>query len=209
MFKYIIILFELYNAPAIFQAFINKTLCKYLDTFCTAYLNNILIYSNSMDEYIGHVQKVLNKLFKAGLFLDINKCDFYIKEVKYLGLIITTEGLKMDPKKIKIIIDWKTSYCVKDVQAFLSFTNFYRRFIRGYLKIAALLINLIKTNSLKPNGVKVNIVFLLTLDRAEEKAFQTLKEVFIKAPVLAYFDPDQETWVEINILNYITTGVLS
>ena len=103
--------------------------------------------------------------------MDINKCDFYIKEVKYLGLIITTEGLKMDPKKIKIIIDWKIPCCIKDVQAFLNFANFYRRFIRGYLKIVALLMNLTKINSLKPNNTKVDIIFLFIPDKAEEKVF--------------------------------------
>ena len=83
--------------------------------FCTAYLDDILVYSNSMAEHISHVRKVLDKLLEVGLFLDINKCDFYVREVKYLGLIITTDGLKMELKKVRTIKDWKTPRCVKDV----------------------------------------------------------------------------------------------
>ena len=68
-----------------------------------------------MQEHIRHVQQVLDKLLKAGLYLDINKCDFHVKEVKYLGLIITIEGLKMDPKKVNTIIEWKTPCYIKNV----------------------------------------------------------------------------------------------
>ena len=83
--------------------------------FYSAYLDNILIYSNNEEEYERYIVKVLEKLRLAGLFLDINKCDFHVTEVKYLGLIITTNGLKIDPNKVKTIIDWKTPRCVKDI----------------------------------------------------------------------------------------------
>ena len=209
LYEYVVMPFGLCNAPATFQAFINETLREYLDDFCTAYLDDILIYSNTMREHVGHVQKVLDKLLGAGLFLDINKCDFHVKEVKYLGLIITTDGLKMDPKKVKTVKDWKLPRCVKDVQTFLGFANFYRRFIKGYSKIAAPLMNLTKTNSSKSKNPSADVLFPLAPNGTEDKAFEALKEAFTKAPVLAHFDPDRETWVETDASDYIAAGVLS
>lgn len=142
LFEYMVMPFGLCNAPSTFQAFINEVLREYLDNFCSAYLDDILVYSNSKEEHVEHVKKVLRKLQQAGLYLDINKCQFHVQEVKYLGLIITTDGLKMDPQKIDTIVNWKAPRCVKDVQAFLGFANFYRRFIHGYSRIAAPLSNL-------------------------------------------------------------------
>ena len=209
LYKYIIILFRLYNTLVTFQAFINKTLREYLDNFCTAYLNNILIYSNTIREYIGYIQKVLDKLLGAGLFLDINKYNFYIKKIKYLGLIIAINRLKINLKKVKTIKNQKLLQYIKDVQAFLGFTNFYRRFIKDYLKITAPLINLIKTNSSKLKNPSINILFLLVLNSIEKKAFKALKEVFIKAPILTHFNPDREIQIEIDASDYITARVLS
>ena len=144
LFEYLMMPFGLCNAFSTFQTFINEVLREYLNDFCSAYLDDILIYNNNKKEHVEHIKKVLEKLKQAGLYLDINKCQFHVKEVKYLRLIITTKGLKMDSKKIKIIVNWKTPRCVKDVQAFLGFVNFYRRFIHRYSRIAAPLSNLTK-----------------------------------------------------------------
>ena len=77
---------------------------EYLDVFCLAYLDDILIYSNSEKEYIEYIKKVLAKLSEVGLYLDINKCEFYVQQVKYLGLMVITKGLKMDPHKVEAVI---------------------------------------------------------------------------------------------------------
>ena len=103
LFEYLVMPFSLCNAPGTFQAFINETLRDFLDNFCTAYLNDILIYSDTEEEHIKHVRQVLRRLREAGLFLNINKYDFHVKSVKYLGLIITTNGLQMDPLKVEAI----------------------------------------------------------------------------------------------------------
>ena len=142
LFKYLVMLFGLCNGPALFQNYINDTLCEYLDDFCTVYLDDILIYSDNEAEHEIHVKCVLQKLEEAGLQADITKCAFHVTQVPYLGLIITTEGVKMDSAKVNTIINWPTLMNVKDVQSFLGFANFYRRFIYGYSKIAALLTRL-------------------------------------------------------------------
>ena len=101
LFEYVVLPFGLCNGPASFQHYINDTLRKYLDIFCTAYLDDILIYSNSLHEHSGHVKIILERLRSAGLFLDVTNCEFHIIEVPYLGFIISTHGIKMDLAKIK------------------------------------------------------------------------------------------------------------
>ena len=138
--------FDLYNGPASFQKYINDILHKYLNKFCTVYLNDILIYSNNEAEHEIHIKHILQKLKKADLQTDIIKCAFYITQISYLELIITTEGVKMDSAKISTIINWPTLVNVKNVQSFLEFMNFYKRFIYDYSKIAASLTHFIKKN---------------------------------------------------------------
>jgi hypothetical protein len=105
LFESLVMPFGLTNAPAIFQNFINNVLAPYLDQFCTAYLDNMLIYSDTFEEYQEYVNWVLEAFEKAGLYLKLEKCEFYRQEVKYLGLIISTEGIKMDPEKITTVQD--------------------------------------------------------------------------------------------------------
>ena len=127
--------FGLTNAPADFQRFINETLAPFLDQFTSAYLNDILIYSDKMEEHTRHVHRVLERLTDAGLHLKPEKCEFHKTEVKYLGLIIGADGIKMDPSKVETVKAWPPPENLRDVQVFLGFANFYRRFIKGYSKV--------------------------------------------------------------------------
>ena len=88
---------------ASWQWFINNVLCEYLNKFCTAYLDNILIYSSNLKEHKDHVRLVLTKLCKFEIQADVDKCEFHMTKTKYLGLIISTEGIKMDSAKIETI----------------------------------------------------------------------------------------------------------
>jgi hypothetical protein len=114
----------------------NKVLFDYLDDFCTAYLDDILIYSNNVLEHEHHVKLVLQRLREAGLQVDIKKTEFHVTRTKYLGFIISTQGLEVDPEKISAITNWQLPSSVKGVQSFLGFCNFYRRFIKDYGCIA-------------------------------------------------------------------------
>jgi hypothetical protein len=118
--------FGLTNAPADFQHFINDVLRPYLVVFITAYLDNILIYSDHFKDYRDHFHKVPEALSKAGLHLKPEKCECDCQEVKYLGFIILTSSTKMDPAKVPTVQEWPEPRNVKDVQSFLGFTNFYR-----------------------------------------------------------------------------------
>ena len=104
LFEYNVMPFELYNASVTFQAFINEILREYLNVFYIAYLDDILIYSNILQEHISHVEKILSKLQEVDLYLNIDKCDFHVIRVKYLELIIITNGVKMNQRKIDAIV---------------------------------------------------------------------------------------------------------
>jgi len=136
--------FRLTNAPTSFQSLINNTLQEYLDDFVVAYLDDVLIFSKTYKEHVQHVRKVLTKLREKGLPVKLEKCEFYKHEVPFLGYIISDQGLKMSPDKIKDVLEWPEPRSVKDVQSFLGFANFYRRFIEGYSRVTAALSNLTK-----------------------------------------------------------------
>ena len=124
-YKYKVLLFGLTNRPATYQRYINDILFDYLDDFCTAYLDDILIYSDNELEYETHVKKVLQQLRDTGLQVDLKKCEFHITRTKYLGFVITTKGIEVDPEKVSAITNWKALYSVKGIQSFLGFCNFY------------------------------------------------------------------------------------
>jgi hypothetical protein len=172
------------NAPATFQYFINDCVRDYLDMFCTSYLDDILIYSDTLEEYQVYVEKVLEALQRNGVLLKPETCEFHIQSTNYLGLIIEPNGLKMDPRKVDTVRNWTVPKTVKDVQAFLGFVNFYRRFIRGFLELASPLTRL----TLK------DISFGWTPET--QTAFNALKEAFTTAPILTHFNPKKEITVE-------------
>lgn len=144
LYEYTVMPFGLCNGPATFQSYINGVLAEFMFDFCTAYLDDILIFSNSKKEHTAHVDAVLQRLETAGLQIDITKCELNATEVHYLDLVVTTNGIRMDPKKLETIRSWETPANVKDVQSFLSFANFYRRFIARFSAIATPLTSLTK-----------------------------------------------------------------
>ncbi|GKU10244.1 unnamed protein product, partial [Fusarium langsethiae] len=132
LYESLVMPFGLTGAPATFQRYINDALREYLDIFCTAYLDDILIYSRTREEHVEQLKMVLEKLRAAGLFANPAKCEFMVTETKFLGLIVGRYGIRMDPAKIETVKNWQTPTCLTDVQAFTGFANFYRRFIRDF-----------------------------------------------------------------------------
>jgi hypothetical protein len=153
-------------------------LAPYLDCFCTTYLDNTLIYSDNSEEYQQHIRLVLDTFTKAGLHLKPKKCKFHQQEVKYLGSIISTEGIKIDPEKIRAMQDWEPPSNLKDVYVFLGFANFYYCFIHNYSHIVQLL------TFLTHKGVP------FTWSMEQQTAFDILKATFTSVPILAHFNPD-------------------
>jgi len=126
LFESLVMPFGLTNAPADFQGFINETLAPFLDHFTSAYLDDILIYSDTMEEHTRHVHRVLKRLTDADLHLKLEKYEFHKTEVKYLGLFIGVDGIKIDPSKVETVKAWPPPENLRDVQVFLGFANFFR-----------------------------------------------------------------------------------
>ena len=189
--------FGLTNGPATYQRYMNEVLFDYLDEFCTAYLDDILIYSENVLEHEHHVKLVLRRLRDAGLQVDIKKTEFHVTRTKYLGFIISTQGLEVDPEKITAITNWKLPTSVKGVQSFLGFCNFYRRFIRDYGRIATPLHELTHKDA------------LFRLTDACREAFSKLQELLTTAPLLAHYNPKLPSQVETDASDGVIAGVLS
>jgi hypothetical protein len=136
--------FSLANALAIFQAYINTALIGLLDYFVVIYLDNILIYLRNEDKYYNYIRQVLTRLRKNNLFYKLSKYEFNIREVEFLGFLIGTEGIRADPERICSIIEWPELKSFYNIQVFLGFTNFYRRFIHRYSQVTVGLTDLLQ-----------------------------------------------------------------
>jgi transposase InsO family protein len=189
--------FGLTNGPATYQRYMNDILFNYLDEFCTVYLDDILIYSDNELDHEGHVKLVLQRLRDAGLQADIKKCEFSVKRTKYLGFIVSTDGIEVDPEKVEVIHNWKTPRSVRGVQSFLGFCNFYRRFIQDYGSIAKPLVQL--THKDHP----------FEFDQSCRDAFQELQKRLTSAPLLRHYDPDLESMIETDASDGVIAAILS
>ena len=143
-YEYLVMPFGLTNAPSVFQALVNDMLREILERFVFVYLDDILIFSNSISEHVRHVRQVLQALLDARLFIKANKCVFHASSVSFLGLIVSQRRVKMDPGIVTAVRDWPTPGSVKQVQQFLGFANLYSRFIRNFSAVAAPIISLTK-----------------------------------------------------------------
>ena len=146
LYEQMVTLFGLANAPSTFQKYINWALRDYLDDFCLAYVDDVLVYTDrTLKEHRAHVRKVMIKLQEVGLQLDIDKCEFEVTRTRYLGFIIEAgRGVSMDPAKIDVIVSWESPISVKCVQSFLGFANFYRKFISGFSRISKPISDLVR-----------------------------------------------------------------
>jgi transposase InsO family protein/predicted aspartyl protease len=197
LYEFLVMPFGLTNAPATFQRYVNDTLRPYLDVFCTAYLDDVLVYSEDPADHENHVKKILGLLEKAGLHAKPQKCEFSRTTTEYLGVIVTPKGIQMDPKKVQAVQDWPTPKRLKDVRAFIGFGSFYRRFIKNFSGIVRPLTLLTKKEQRFAWGP------------LQQKAFDTLKTSFTTAPVLGHFDQERAIVVETDASNLVSAGILS
>lgn len=187
LYEWQVMPFGLANGPAVFQRYVNWVLREFLDDFVSAYVDDILIYTNgSLEKHREQVKQVLVRLENAGLQLDVDKCEFETKKTKYLGFIIEAEkGVSMDPAKVEAITSWQAPKTVKGVRSFLGFANFYRVFIENFAAIAAPLVALTAKDTPWKWG------------EPEQSAFEHLKKRFMSGGLLAGWNPEEpDTVVE-------------
>ncbi|XP_073465040.1 uncharacterized protein [Aquarana catesbeiana] len=196
-FEYMVMPFGLCNAPATFQYFINDVFRDYLDLFVIVYLDDILIFSSSLESHRRHVKCVLARLRLHGLYAKAEKCEFEQESIPFLGLIISVEGIKMDPHKVAAILDWPAPTDKKGVQRFIGFANFYRKFIKGFSAIIEPITQLTK------QGVRFH------WSPEAQSAFESLKRLFTSAAVLKHPDSSLPFVLEVDASESAVGAILS
>ena len=196
-YEYLVLPFGLTNAPAVFQALVNDVLRDFINRFAFVYLDDILIFSPTLDAHRSHVRRVLQRLLENQLFIKAEKCDFHQRSVAFLGFVISPGVVQMDPGKVEAVTGWAVPSSRRELQRFLGFANFYRKFVRNYSSVAAPLTALTSTK----------VRFLWNKDA--ESAFSTLKTMFTTAPVLAIPNPSSQFIVEVDASGTGVGAVLS
>lgn len=197
-YEYLVMPFGLTNAPATFQALINDILREFLDQGVVAYLDDILIYSTDEAEHEELVNKVLDKLIENNLVANPKKSFFHQKVIDFLGFVLSEKGVAMSTDKVEEVLKWESPRTVRDVQVFMGFANFYRRFIRNYSGVCSPITNCLRSDAKN-----------FSWTSAAEAAFLKLKILFTTAPILVHFSPDRQTIVETDASDFALGAVLS
>ncbi|GJS35108.1 putative reverse transcriptase domain-containing protein [Tanacetum coccineum] len=165
--------FGLTNAPAVFMDLMNRVCKPYSDKFMIVFIDDILIYSHNKEEHANHLRIILELLKKEKLYAKFSKCDFWIRIVQFLGHLIDSQGLNVDPAKIEAVKNWASPTTPTEIRQFLGLAGYYRRFIKDFSKIAKSLTELTQKNKKYIWG------------EDQETTFQLLKQKLCEAPILA------------------------
>lgn len=169
--------FGLKNAPATFQRAMNNILSNYIGSICYVYLDDIIIIGHNLEDHLNNVCKVLERLAQFNLKIQLDKCEFLIRETEFLGHIVTSNGVRPNPEKIQKILDWKIPTNEKEIRQFLGLSGYYRRFIKDYSKITKPITKYLKKD------IPIN-----TKDPEYIASFTKLKHTIASDQILAYPD---------------------
>nr|AAR89852.1 putative polyprotein [Oryza sativa Japonica Group]ABF99511.1 retrotransposon protein, putative, Ty3-gypsy subclass [Oryza sativa Japonica Group] len=176
LYEFTVMSFGLTNAPAYFMNLMNKVFVDYLDKFVVVFIDDILIYSKDEEEHAEHLRLVLEKLRKHKLYAKFSKCEFWLKEVAFLGHVISAGGVAVDPAKVEAVTEWKAPKSVTEIRSFLGLAGYYRRFIEGFSKIARPMTQLLKKEK------------KFVWSEQCQESFEQLKEKLTSAPILVLPD---------------------
>jgi hypothetical protein len=196
-YEFVVIPFRITNAPAMSICLMNNIYNQYLDKFVVVFIDNILVYSKTEEEHEEHLRITLQMLRKHKLYAKFDKCEFYQKEIQYLGHVISAEGIFVDSEKIKSIMEWRVPKDVVDIRSFMEITGYYCRFIEGFSKIAY------PITSLQKKETKFN------WSQKCQDSFNKLKELLTTAPILKVEDPYKDFRVCVDASNEGLSGVLT
>jgi hypothetical protein len=194
-FEFLVTPFGLTNAPATFQALMNKVLAEVLRKYALVFFDDIIIYSKSLEEHKVHLAHVLQLLKQNNLFAKMSKCEFAKDKVEYLGHIISVEGVATHPLKIEAMLSWPVPKNVTQLRGFLGLTGYYRRFIQNYGLICKPMFDALKKNA-------------FVWEQKQQAAFYKLKSIMTTAPVLALPDYKQPFILEADACGYGVGAVL-
>ena len=138
--------FGLKIAPTAFIDLMNRVFQLYVDQFVVVFIDDILVYSKDRENHNTHLRVVLETLRKERLYAKLNKCKFWLNEVSFLGHIVSKEGIRVDPKKIEVVVEWKPPRNVTEVRSFLGLASYYRRFVKGFSMATTHMMRLLQKN---------------------------------------------------------------
>ena len=176
--------FGLCNAPATFSRLVMKALMGLDRKYYAPFLDDVAIFSKSNTEHLEHLCKVLNAQRNAGLTLQPKKCQFFRNKIDFLGHTISRKGIETNKEFVSVIESWPIPTNISDLRTFLGKTGYYRKFIKDYAKIACPLLNMITKESTAQAMKKVT----LKLNEDQVRAFKTLKQCLLQAPILSFAD---------------------
>ena len=139
--------FGLTNAPAAFMDLMNRVFHEYLDCFVIVFIDDILIFSKSMEEHEEHLRIVFQILREKKLYAKFKKCEFWLDQVVFLGHVISKAGISVDPSKVEAMVDWARPTNVSEIRSFSGLAGYYKRFMEGFSRIATLLTQLTSKNA--------------------------------------------------------------
>ena len=145
-YEFLVMPFGLTNAPAAFMGLMNKVFQQYLDRFVIVFIDDILVYSKSREEHGRHLTLVLRKLREHHLYAKFSKCQFWLKEVAFMGHVISAQGIQVDPQKVAAVENWEQPRTVTEIQSFLGLAGYYRRFVQDFSILAFPLMRLTRKN---------------------------------------------------------------
>ena len=198
LFEPLVMFFGMTNSPATFQTMMNDVFRTVIaEGIVVVYLDDILIFTKTEEEHEQAVRRVLEILAEHKLFLRPEKCEFHRKQIEYLGLVISENKVAMDPVKVARVREWPVPENRTDVQAFVGFVNFYRRFIQDFSTIARPLFDLTRSDQAWNWGTK------------EQEAFERLKMAVTTAPILASPQDSEPFRIEADSSDFASGAVLS
>eukprot|EP00253_Pinus_taeda_P033631 PITA_33631 len=179
-YEFVVLPFRLTNAPATFMFLMNNEFDRYLDKFVLIFIDDILIYSRTMEKHQEHLTLVLQILREHQLYAKFSKCEFFKEQIQYFGHIITKDGIVVDPKMIRTIMECPVPKDVADIRSFMGLASYYRRFVEGFSKVAYPITSLHKkrrTSRWTPEC---------------QRSFEKLKYLLTSAPILSIANPSKD-----------------
>nr|KYP33826.1 Retrovirus-related Pol polyprotein from transposon 17.6 [Cajanus cajan] len=134
-YEYVVMPFGVTNALAVFMDYMNRIFRSFLDRFVVVFIDDILVYSRSLEDHREHLRLVFEVLRERQLYAKLSKCEFWLSEVKFLGHVISAEGIVVDPAKVEVVIQWEPSRTAMEIRSFVRLASYYRRFIEGFSRI--------------------------------------------------------------------------
>jgi hypothetical protein len=195
--------FELANSSITFQVYINKIIHSYLNLFVLMYINDLLMFFSSTKKHIEHVKLMLQRLKEFNFYFKLSKCSFHVFHVNFLDFRMSFDEIMMQTNRIVVVKDWSEFKSHKNVQVFIDFANFYKRFVHAFFKVSAELFFLLKKND--KNKFKIKFVMIFKTNQF----MKLIKRIFMNSSMLRHYELDEKSMIKIDTFDFIIVDIFS